>query len=163
MKEIEPHEKGSGPRLIGTTELANVLGVSARRVRQLSAEGIIPRPDSRGRHDLAGAVQAVVANARAGREGSELSAARKDLLGLKSKKEAIEIARLDRELISMDEHNAVIDALAGTFTAAMGALPARLGGKDIALRRKIEAEIDAFRTEIAEKVTELAGNGPEED
>ena len=61
-----------------------------------------------------------------------------------------------RELVRRDEHEAMIDQMAGLVLTKLGGWPARIAGQDLGLRRRAEAVLQELRTEIAEACTKLA-------
>ena len=55
-----------------------------------------------------------------------------------------------------DEHEAMIDQMAGLVLTKLGGWPARIAGADLGLRRRAEAMLRELRSEIAEACTKLA-------
>ena len=55
-----------------------------------------------------------------------------------------------------DDHNAMIDQMAGLVLTKLGGWPARIAGHDLSLRRKAETLVYEMRTEISEACTKLA-------
>ena len=66
------------------------------------------------------------------------------------------IAEKQRTTIPLDEAIAVTDQIMGIVLTHMGSMPARIAGRDLAARRKIEEIIFQVRTEISEAASKLA-------
>jgi hypothetical protein len=68
----------------------------------------------------------------------------------------LRIAERRRELMTVADHNRIIDDLAGLLLTRLNSLPAQLAGFDLAARRKAESVILAFRREFATACNKLA-------
>lgn len=138
------------PEIISVTALARLLGVTDRRCRQLADEGLVLMA-GRGSVRLAESLRRIIENARDSRAGEGLTAARARVAEAKARAQEIANHRADRQLVDVDEAHALMAELAGLLVAGLEALPARIGGRDIGLRRRVEKECDAVRRQVVEK------------
>lgn len=135
---------------LNAPDLATVLNVTERRVRQLAAEGVVKRADRRGRYRLVPSVANYISTLSAGERDAGLAPIRQERL-LKLQREN---ALIDRELVKLDEAIGFVDEVCGSFVAALNGLPARITG-DVRERRRLEAIIDAERQRLADKFAEI--------
>lgn len=145
---------------ISTPEAAELLGLTARRIQQMAAEGVIPRPVERGRHRLVDLVPAALAEARAaGRQAA--SPAEERLLTAKAEAAEMKVERESKALVAeaVQEAHDFFDQLAGGLRADMIAIPARVTA-DLTLRRKMETEIDGAFAEAAKRAQRSGGDPP---
>lgn len=149
------------------TQLATLLGLSARRVRELAEAGTIPR--ERGRYPVAGAVAAYCANLRevaAGRrgdtEGGEaLDLAQERAMLARSQRQAVEL-KLERERGTLVEAGVVERHFVGLVTAARNRLrgvptlaKSRAPHLDVHTIEILEDEIDKALRELADDSDEM--------
>lgn len=126
---------------VGAGELAAILGITDRRVRQLVDEGIFFRT-GRGRYPLAESVQAYVEwRLKSERDRHAGKTPQDRVAELRAREIEQRIALKDRELITTAEHDAVFDEAFGLLKAALIGLPAALT-RDLTQRRAIEDAID---------------------
>ena len=141
-------------------DIANHLGISVQRVRELERAGVLPGGE-RCERDLGEAVRAYTAHLRADKGGwkngdpTSLAAERARLTQLKASVEATRLAELEGALVrKQDVDRAVIAA----FTAVrrrLEALPARLA-REAAETPAAEVRRSAERL-VAEALAELEG------
>lgn len=148
------------------TQLAALLGLSARRVRELAEAGTIPR--ERGRYPTAAAVAAYCANLReiaAGRRGDGDDGERLDLATERAK-----LARSQRELAELkiaQTRGALVDAHAVRigFTAQVKAAVNRLRGVPAHAKGRLPHltidDIETLEDAIEEALTEIASGAAE--
>ncbi len=148
MKGLEPLENLEID--LNAPDLATVLGITERRVRQLAAEGVVKRADRRGRYQLVPSVANYIATLSAGERDVGLAPIRQERL-LKLQREN---ALRDRELITLDEAIGFVDEITGAFLSSLNGLPARVTN-DVRERRRLEAIIDAERQRLADKLAEI--------
>lgn len=141
---------------ISASDLGNILGISERRVRQLAAEGKIPKP-ARGKFDGPACVRAVLEAARADRPESALEKARARAIDARARAQEIKIAREERELISMEEAMAAIEEVTAAFVVGIESLPTRLT-RNMQIRAELEEMIFNVREEVADKIGKRAEN-----
>lgn len=135
-------------------EIGNLLGISERRVRQLVSEKKIPAP-TRGKFDGPACVRAVLDAARADRPESTLEKARARAIDARARSQEIKIAREERELIPFDAAMDAFELFSGAVNTAFITLPARFT-RNLEEREKLDDLIFAVRTELSEKLAELA-------
>jgi len=115
-------------------------------------EGIIRRV-ARGTWPLAETIQALLANAR--RKSQQHTDAKLELERLKSEREQL---RLDKEKGTLIERQRVEDHAkqwAGVVLTELTAPPLKIGGRDLALRRLAEKQVNEARDRIADALREL--------
>ena len=134
---------------LSSAQMAVVLGVTERRVRQLAADGIVRKAQKRGRYRLVPSVAGYCASLEKGQDVGLDEIRRERLLRLQ-----MERAQQERTLITMEEAGAVVDRLTGEFVAMLNGLPARITN-DIRERRRQEAIIDQVRQSLTDKFSEL--------
>jgi hypothetical protein len=61
-----------------------------------------------------------------------------------------------KQPVRRDDHNAMIDRIAGIVLTKLGGWPARIAGHDLGPRRSSEALVCALRTEMSKAATKLA-------
>ncbi|MBY0362986.1 MAG: hypothetical protein K2X45_13865 [Phreatobacter sp.] len=138
------------PDSVSVATFAALLNLTDRRVRQLVAAGLVQQ-SGRGQIALATSVQAIIADAREAREAAPLTVARARLADARARRAELDNLRADRELMDVAEAVALFQELAGVVVAGLSALPARIGGRDIGLRHRVEKECDAVRREFVAK------------
>jgi len=138
------------PETISMAAFAGLLGVTARRCRQLAGEGLIVAA-GRGKVQLAESLRRIIAHARESRETAPLTEARAKVAQARARQLELQNMREDRRVIDVDEAQALMSELAGLFVSGLSSLPARVGGKDVGLRRRVEKECDAIRAAVVEK------------
>jgi hypothetical protein len=79
-----------------------------------------------------------------------------DLQRAKSELIRPRIAEKQRHLIPVDEATSNMEQLVGLFLTGLSGLPARCGGRDLAVRRAIDKAVYDLRVEIAEACTKQA-------
>ena len=136
------------------SEIGSILGISERRVRQLAAEGKIPKP-TRGKFDAPACVRAVLDAARADRPESSLEKARARAIDARARAQEMKIAREERELIPFDDAMESMELMMGAVNTAFVTLPARFT-RNLETREKLDELIFVIRTELADKLHELS-------
>lgn len=168
MPKAEMEAEASGAEAFVTQRaLAKALGVSDRRVRQLAADKILPPPRG-GLHDLAlckerfrayrsstRANGTPVQRPRRGDGGGEGGEATGDLEVERTRKLRLENDETERLLIRIEDAIAAIDAIVGQIPADLAAVAPRVTD-DIALRRRIEDEIDHALNALARRFAKAA-------
>jgi phage terminase Nu1 subunit (DNA packaging protein) len=141
---------------VTTADLALVLGVTDRRVQQLETQGVL-RKLEHGEWDLAESVQGYLrhrlkAKQRVTPAGGK---AEEKLKAAKAAREELKLAVEEGRLIAADEAVATLDDIVGTLRADLAGIPARLT-RDMALRERVETEIDAALGRCADRFAERA-------
>jgi phage terminase Nu1 subunit (DNA packaging protein) len=139
--------------------IAELLNLTPGRIRQLVAEGVIPRAE-RGKYDLIRCVRGYVRFLQERAEGrgvetSGVHAERTRLLTAQAERAELEVAALHRSLLPFDEVVAAWEQLVAACRARCLAIPSKLAPRLTVIheRRKIQ---DALTAEIREALQELA-------
>ena len=148
----KPHD---GATLVSGYKLAAHLGLVRQNVDALTSQGVLTRrPD--GLFDQDQCRLRYIAHLRAEHRRSPRIAADAEHAKAKTALLQIRIEEKRRTLVRRDEHEAMIDAMAGLVLTKLGGWPERIAGSDLGLRRRAEAVLRELRTEIAEACTKLA-------
>jgi len=97
-----------------------------------------------------------LAHLRSENRRSPRAAAEAELHRQRARLLELRIAKQERALMLVSDHEAAIDQMAGVVLTALGGWPARVGGADLGVRRRAEAVLRELRTEIAETCLRLA-------
>lgn len=139
-------------QLVNQTEMAEILGVTTRWLRQMATEELVPT-EGRGRFRVASVVQAYAAYLK---EGATKKTGTESLDKLREEK-ALEIRlnreRRDRTLISIDEAAGVIDEIVGMFVSSLTGLPAQITGVPRE-RHRLNDIFDIERQRLADRFAE---------
>lgn len=157
-------EKPSEPAGLITLDQAGRLlgGLSAERIRQLIKEGYIPRAQP-GRVLMVAAVQGYIKFLKELASKNTKTAADSEVRQERAREIRLRNDERMRTLIPIDDATAALDYLVGVVRSSMNSIPARVT-RDIDLRRKIEAEVNAAQTQIAialGKAADAARSGKE--
>ena len=143
--------------------LATWLSTSRAYVSELEGKRILAR--IKGRFPLKSSVIAYIEHLRKQRdqEQSPRSAAAAEHHRQKARLAALQIARFERQLITMEEHNAIMDITMGLYHSSLGQLPAIMAGSDLAARRKWEHFARETGKALADKALQLAEEAERSD
>ena len=97
------------------------------------------------------------------RRGSTGTAAQAEYAKQKARLHELRIAKQERVLMPVADHEAFIDELCGLMLTKLGGWPARIGGTNLDVRRRAEAVLRELRTEIAKMCLRLADERGEPD
>lgn len=150
--------KTSIPETVSGEELAALLNVDVRTIRNLAAAGTITRTD-RNTYPLAESVRGVVAAAKKSSRSSALDREQAAILAGKRRMLEMRLAQEEGKLIELDEAFAVLDLVIATFRIGLDRLPARIT-RDVTLRKQIKAECDNTMAEASKKFQDFAHNPP---
>lgn len=141
---------------VSTADLALILGISDRRVQQLETTGVL-RKVEHGEWDLPEAVQAYVRHRLQAKRKQSPAGGKADekLKAAKAAREELKLAVEERALIPTAEAIATIDDAIGTIRAGLAGVPARIT-RDMALRDRVETEIDVVLGRAADQFAEWA-------
>ena len=140
--------KPTGATLVSMEAFARHIGLSREMVRRLIAEGVLtPAPD--GRLDLDKSRIAYITHLR---ERPVRSQAQDKLRETKAKEIELRMAERCHSLIEREEAVDATRDILGVVLTGLGSLPARVAGKDLTLRRRIESEISAIRQTAAKRL-----------
>lgn len=152
-------KKSSLPETVSGEELAQLLNVDIRTVRNLAMTGRITRLD-RNRYELVESVRGLIAAAKKSSKNSALEREQAAILAGKRKLMELRLAEEDGRLIELAESLDLLSEVVGTLRASLEGVPAKIT-RDIALRSAIKNEIDAALTKAAAKFEALAkGESP---
>ncbi len=153
------------PEALSARDLATILPISARRIRQLESEGILSRDEAR-LYPVAASLQAYVAyreklveeQAASPRSSEALQRARYELIAAK-------LAREDENLIELAEALEFADMLVGKLIEFVFAIPGMVGRTDderATIAAKIEDDTKRIVKDFAAIRYQLAtGRDPE--
>lgn len=150
------------PATCSAAELGQLLGISARTVRELAARGIIPRGE-RGRYPLA-AISTYCqrlreqAAGRAAADGTtDLATERARLAAAQRRRVELQIAAEERRLVNADQ---VKVKFVGMVTAAKNRLLAVPSKAKSRIPTLTVADVEVLEALVAEALEELAGGDP---
>jgi hypothetical protein len=142
------------PESVSASTLAQHLDCSRTYIGKLEADGVIQRQGDG--FPLDPSRVAYLRYLRRERQQSPRAAADADHVKVKTEMLQVRLMEKQRELVSREAHEAMIDQMAGLVLTKLGGWPARIAGADLGLRRRAEAVLRELRTEIAEACTKLA-------
>jgi hypothetical protein len=156
--------RSAKPATVSASALALHLDCSRTYLGKLEAEGVLQRQGDG--FPLDASRVAYLRFLRRERKHSPRGEADADFQRAKAELIRLRIAEKTRDLIPRDEAAADMEKLIGLFLTGLGSMPARCGGRDLAVRRAIDRAIFDLRVELAEACTKLAdqrGEPPLED
>lgn len=137
--------------VVNQTQMAAVLGVSTRWLRDRVTEGVVPT-EGRGRFNVGEVVQAYIAYSK---EGAIKKTGTESLDTLRNEK-ALDIrlarARKDREVIALDEALSAVEEVTGMYVASLSGLPAQITGVPRE-RQRLNDIFDAERLRLTDRFT----------
>lgn len=136
---------------ISMRDAADLLGVTVERVGQLVRSGHIERI-GRGKTTIRSAVQGYAAFLKEASDRATRTSAQERVAAARAAEIEQRTAVRNRELIPMEEAIEAMDELVGVVRSEAASVPARIT-RELPLRRKIEAEIDAMLNRIADALT----------
>lgn len=110
--------------VVGVMWLADLFGLTDRRIQQLAKDGTIPAPSSRGEYDAIGCIRGYVRFLQERAERSE-EPQRVRLDRLRGDREELELAKLRRELIPAGEIAPALEQYVTDVSAALAGIPER--------------------------------------
>ncbi|HRP05864.1 MAG TPA: hypothetical protein PLV87_13210 [Opitutaceae bacterium] len=150
-KKPEPpaKRKGAVPEYVTAIDLAAHLSLSTKRIQQLSQEGVLDR-QGRGKYEFSKAVQAYIKYKTELSERQNQSSSADRLRDRREQKEALRIAREERELIHIEEADAGMQEVCGAILDFVSSLPARIT-RDVRERQRIERICDEGRLRLSDR------------
>jgi len=142
--------------LVKSKELANILGITQRRVNQLAKEGILEK-DNKNNFDLSQSVQAYIAYATT--ESDELRQEKILHERAKRKKAEIELNLKEGRMHDADDVRRVMTHMLLTFRNRILNIPAKLAPQLIGLQNIGEIQ-QILNKEAREALTELSDYDP---
>ena len=138
----------AGATLVSMEQFARHIGLSREMVRRLIAENILA-PASDGKLDQDKSRIAYITHLR---DRPPRSQAADKLREAKAEEVRLRMAERMHELIERPAATEVVEDVLATMLVGLQGLAARVGGRDLALRRKIDEEIYRIRKEAAARI-----------
>jgi hypothetical protein len=135
--------------VVTANSLATHLGMTRQNVARLTTEAVIEQR-SDGCYDQTASRLKYIKHLRSEHQRSPRTQADADHVKVKTEMLQLRLMEKKKELVHMDEVNAMIDDMMGVVLTAMSSMPARCAPRgDLATRRNIEKCVFEVRTEIA--------------
>jgi hypothetical protein len=149
--------------LVSSRVMAMWLGSSRAYVSELEARGVISRV--KGKLPLRASVLAYIEYLRRKRDAEQTprSESASEHHRLKAQLVAYQIARYEREHITMAEHDMFTEQIMGMFLTHASGWAARIGGTDMVLRRRCDQAVFDMRTALADEALRLAEEAEKND
>jgi hypothetical protein len=135
---------------VTANRMALHLGLSRRYLDELVATGIIKRRDD-GRFDQDRCRIDYLRHLRQARRASPSGEARAQYDKAKARLTELRVAKLEGQLMEVDDALNATDEMVGIFLTGIGELPARCFPHDLANRRIVEREAHELRGRIADR------------
>jgi len=149
---------------VKTPILAEMLSLSARRIQQLVAAGVLPKPTAKG-HDLQTAVRSYVRFLRQPGKSASLTDAKQKLVEVQTALKSVELHRREGELVEVTACAAIWERAATAVRAKLLALPTKCA--PLVEGRSVREASEVLRRQVYEALTELSQlkieNVPDED
>ncbi|MFD2185002.1 hypothetical protein [Rhodoplanes azumiensis] len=137
------------------TSLGSLLGITRQAVSKLAAEGIIARlPD--GRFDATDAVPRYVRHLKRPGAKASVSAVNAELRDAQVRLARLKVAQFEGRFMERSDHEEFCTEIAGHFIAGLHELPAAIGGRDLALRRKVDEAVYRLRERMSQEFEKRA-------
>lgn len=133
---------------ITVPELADVFGITPRRVDQLTVEGAFKK-SGRGRYVLGHAAQAYVEYLKEEGRKAKASTTDEELRGERARKLRLENDQTEAMLLPADAVFNVLDEVVASVRVGFSGLPARVT-RDIPLREIIETEVNSVLAAVSD-------------
>jgi len=136
-------KESSTPGMASAAQVAKLIMVTPRRLRQLADAGYIPRA-VKGKYPLAAAVQGYLAFLRSSIERAAESNVGAGLASAKEREVRLRIAKREAEVVEMADVEAFARHVSGVLREASAGIGREAAGRDPALAARIDAEIAAI-------------------
>jgi phage terminase Nu1 subunit (DNA packaging protein) len=153
MATAKEPDEGTSSSTIPIDVAAKLLMVTPEWVRRLTKDGWISKAD-RGRYRVVDVVQGYIRFLRDEARRSSKSAAHSRLQDIRARKEELNVAQTERELVPLADAMTLIDEIAGTVVARINAIPARMT-RNMDERARLQREIDEALAEVADRIAKL--------
>ena len=151
-KPVKPAEVNYADKVVNQSQLAKILNVTTRWLREKVAEGVVPT-EGRNRYRIGDAVAAYIAYSKEGGARKSSSPSNDVLKIAKAREIEVNIGRKDRTLITLEEALGVVDEITGLFVSSLAGLPARITGVPRE-RHRIDGIFDTERQRLADRCAE---------
>lgn len=147
--------------VVGTSDLADVLGVTVRWIQKLTKDEILVQLD-RGKFDLAENVQryiGYVKNMHEDNDGQEIDYNLEKALHERAKRKIAEmdLAEKEQTLIQIDEVEKLLEKMVGLFKSRCLTIPSKVAPL-IQFETELPVIISLLKQDIDEALMELAGH-----
>lgn len=152
----------SGSRDFKAEAIAQLLGVSTRRLQQLAAEGFIPKGAERGTYPLVGSVQGYIRYLKESSRESNRSSEHQRLARAQAVKVEMENYKRAGESILREDVHELLATIMNTLVAELEGIPGRTAGEYASItdpaeiRRRQQDECRAVRSVIADALEKFA-------
>jgi hypothetical protein len=137
---------------VSQERFARHVGLSRERVRQLIIEGVVELLPS-GKLDIDKSRLAYIEHLRA---RPQRSPAADKLREAKAKEVELRVAERCHELVERDAATEVVEDSIAAILLGLQGMAARIGGRDLALRKRIDDEVYRIRAEAAARLEQHA-------
>lgn len=138
--------------LVGVTELAEHLATNREGIARLIDQRVFKRrPD--GKYDLDKCRVAYIEHLR---KRPEASVGRRQFEAARAKREELRLKRECHEVCYTREFDQAVDQIAFSWLNHLAPVPARIGGPDLALRRRAEQELRTAQEAVSEDLKRLS-------
>lgn len=147
--------------MVSTRELAEILGMSDRRIRQLENDGALVKV-SRGTFDLSASIQTYINYLlEKQKPDSEINKSEEEARWTKARREKaeMEIQIMRGELHRAEDVKSVMNHMLGNFRAKMLALPSKMAPQLVALT-DVPRIKEILKSAVYETLTELSNYDP---
>ncbi len=165
MTELATQEDGRAPKpekarrvagdAVTASGLATHLGMTRQNVARLTAEAVIEQR-SDGRYDQTASRLRYIKHLRSEHRRSARTQADAEFQRAKTEFLRIKIAEKQKVLMEFAEHEKFVEMLIGIFLTGLSGFAARIGGRDLAVRREIDRAVFDLRVQISEAASRMA-------
>lgn len=142
------------PELTAKTPiLAEMLSLSARRIQQLVAAGVLPKPTAKG-HDLQTAVRAYIRFLQQPARSASLTEAKQKLVEVQTALKEVELGHRRGELVEVSRCAAIWARAAAAIRARLLALPTKMA--PMVVGKPVRETSEVLRRQVHEVLTELS-------
>ena len=138
---------------VTTAEICLLAGFSKQHLGKLEAGGIVKRA-GRDQWPLVLTMRAIFADAR--ERSAAYSEAKIHLDKLRAAREELKLKKECHEVVYRREFEEGIDGVAYVVLKHLSPLPARLGGRNLAERKRIDAELRLAQTAMCDELKAMA-------
>jgi hypothetical protein len=141
--------------VVTANSLATHLGMTRQNVALLTANAVVEQR-SDGCYNQTASRLRYIKHLREHHRQTPRSAADAAHVAVKTEMLQLKLMEKRNELAKRDDHDAMIDRVAGIVLTHLGGWPARVAGTDLGLRRRAEAVLRELRTDVAKACSKAA-------
>ena len=153
---------GNGQEFVSAVRMAAHLNMDRAYLSKLVSQGALTQRAD-GKFPIHENRRAYIEFLREARKRSPKSEANSAFTQAKAELLQIEIAERKKELMMASECYGMLDEVHGLFMTHLSSLPAKIGGRDLAMRRTVEKAIFDMRTELANEAAKRSRERGEPD